>query len=202
MGFISYYTQKKDTIDTHWHCFTQIQFDWILSQLQNHYAHDAQFTLLDLGCGTGRLLEQIAHQFPQATLHGVDGTPAMIHKSRERLKGQVALIQANLDSFTPMHNYNVIISTTVMHHLNDIHHHLKIIRYYTVDNAFISEFAINTLPLILANQWWKAAQSSHKQAWSCHGFQKLLNENHFTIANKAVLKPDRFWRLQIYNLQT
>jgi len=199
-----YYSDKTSDIDDHWFSFTQIQFDWILNRLGAIYQSDDHFTVLDLGCGTGRLLSMIADQYPNAILHGVDGTPEMIHKSRERLKGQCALIQADLNNYIPTHQYDIIISATVLHHLDDPDTHLQ-----TIDNAlnkgghaFISEFAINTLPLQLANIWWKYSQPAHKRAWPSRAFQRLITKNGFIINDKTILKPDHFWRLQIYDLTT
>jgi len=202
--FADYYSDKTSDIDDHWFSFTQIQFEWILNRLGTVYTTDDHFTVLDLGCGTGRLLSMIANQYPNATLHGVDGTPEMIHKSRERLKGRCALIQADLNDYIPQHQYDVVISTTVLHHLDDPEIHLQTIQNALKNNghAFISEFAIDTLPLKLANLWWKYSQPAHKQAWSSRAFQKLITKNDFTINDKAILKPGNFWRLQIYDLES
>jgi ubiquinone/menaquinone biosynthesis C-methylase UbiE len=48
--------------------------------------------LLDIGCGTGRTLHQLAIAHPTLRLHGADLSPAYIKKARERL--------ANVDELT------------------------------------------------------------------------------------------------------
>lgn len=200
--FIQYYSKKTSDLDDRWFFFTKIQFEWILTRLRDHYKTDDNFTVLDLGCGTGRLLSMIADIYPNARLTGVDGTPKMIHKTRERLKGRCALIQADLNDYIPTNRYDVIISTTVIHHLDDPHHHLDMI-HNTLNNdghAFISEFAINTLPLKMASLWWKYSQLGHKQSWSSRNFQKMIKQTNFKVNKKSILKPDNFWRLQIYDL--
>jgi ubiquinone/menaquinone biosynthesis C-methylase UbiE len=45
----------------------------------------AQVKLLDIGCGTGRTLHQIARTHPTMRLHGVDLSPAYIKLARKRL---------------------------------------------------------------------------------------------------------------------
>jgi ubiquinone/menaquinone biosynthesis C-methylase UbiE len=45
----------------------------------------AQVRLLDVGCGTGRTLHQIARAHPTMRLHGVDLSPAYIKTARKRL---------------------------------------------------------------------------------------------------------------------
>jgi ubiquinone/menaquinone biosynthesis C-methylase UbiE len=41
--------------------------------------------LLDVGCGTGRTLHQLAHAHPHLRLHGADMSPAYIKQARKRL---------------------------------------------------------------------------------------------------------------------
>ncbi len=43
--------------------------------------------ILDLGCGTGRLLERAAGQWPEAALIGIDASPKMIAEARGKLSG-------------------------------------------------------------------------------------------------------------------
>jgi ubiquinone/menaquinone biosynthesis C-methylase UbiE len=45
----------------------------------------AQPRLLDVGCGTGRTLHQLARAFPRMRLHGTDLSPAYIKLARKRL---------------------------------------------------------------------------------------------------------------------
>ncbi len=47
--------------------------------------------LLDVGCGTGALLEKLAQNFPQATLVGVDPVPEMLAVARGRLSASTEL---------------------------------------------------------------------------------------------------------------
>lgn len=201
-NFLDYYSDKTSDIDDHWFLFTQIQFDWILAHLKSIHNADDKFTVIDMGCGTGRLLSMISYEFPNAILHGVDGTPEMIHKSRERLKGRCALIQADLNEYVPTRQYDIVISTTVLHHLDEPEAHIQTIQNILNNDghAFISEFALNTIPLKLANLWWTKTQPSHKQAWTSRALQKIIAKNGFTISTQAILKPDHFWRLQIYDL--
>jgi trans-aconitate methyltransferase len=200
--FSDYYKYRTSDIDGHWFSFTQIQFDWIIRKLKSYYTVNDYFTVLDLGCGTGRLLNSIADIFPNAVLCGVDGTPEMLKCARNRLKGRATLIQANLDNYHPSHGYDVIISTTVIHHLENPEGHLLSIKnnLNAHGHGFISEFASDTLRLRLACMWWKLTNVAHKQAWSSQSFKKLLKHNGLNIAGTAILKPDSFWRLQIYDI--
>jgi trans-aconitate 2-methyltransferase len=53
-------------------------------------------TVLDAGCGSGRLTRHLVERLPNGHVIGVDASPSMIEKAREQLGDQVELINANL----------------------------------------------------------------------------------------------------------
>jgi ubiquinone/menaquinone biosynthesis C-methylase UbiE len=58
-----------------------------------HLAMRPADRLIDVGCGTGVLLDQLARSFPQAQLAGVDPVPEMLSIARRRLPPAVDLRQ-------------------------------------------------------------------------------------------------------------
>jgi ubiquinone/menaquinone biosynthesis C-methylase UbiE len=60
-------------------------------------AHGANIRLLDVACGTGRTLHQIAQAHPELRLFGVDLSPAYVRLARKRLAdvGEVSLAVEN-----------------------------------------------------------------------------------------------------------
>lgn len=52
---------------------------------------------LDIGCGTGRLLQHLARQYPQAVLTGLDLAPNMLQLATERLGNRVRLVQGDAE---------------------------------------------------------------------------------------------------------
>jgi SAM-dependent methyltransferase len=51
-------------------------------------------SLLDIGCGTGALLDLLGHSCPGAHLAGIDPCPEMLRIARGRLSGTALLVQA------------------------------------------------------------------------------------------------------------
>lgn len=68
----------------------------LLGVLQEHPLQPYKL-LLDIGCGTGRLLELLAHELPQAQLTGLDLAPNMLQQARERLDNQTTLVQGDAE---------------------------------------------------------------------------------------------------------
>ncbi|HVH63073.1 MAG TPA: class I SAM-dependent methyltransferase, partial [Candidatus Dormibacteraeota bacterium] len=74
--------------------------------------------ILDVGCGTGRLLKATAEQFPNATLEGVDAAEGMVEQARstnssDRIKFQ----QATAERLPfPGAQFDLVFSTMTFHH--------------------------------------------------------------------------------------
>lgn len=84
--------------------------------------------LLDLGCGSGGLLVELAHALPTWDMLGVDAGPNMLELARQcitekDLDGRVSLIEAHLPSDLDLLSTHgpveVIVSNSLVHHLND-----------------------------------------------------------------------------------
>ncbi len=60
----------------------------------------ANFSMLEVGCGTGTILHEAARRYPNARLHGLDCSPAMLGKAQRKLRpfnAQVKLHQMAWD---------------------------------------------------------------------------------------------------------
>jgi len=82
--------------------------------------------VLDLGCGPGDITFRFARAYPACTIHGVDGSEAMLAEARQALSrspelaGRVLFMQGMLpDIELPLPQYDVVISNSLLHHLPD-----------------------------------------------------------------------------------
>ncbi len=81
--------------------------------------------VLDLGCGPGDVTCRFAQAYPESTLHGLDGSAAMIACGRARLAREPAAVQARVTLLEgvlpqtppPRAGYDVILSNSLLHHL-------------------------------------------------------------------------------------
>lgn len=75
--------------------------------------------VVDVGCGTGVLLADVARRWPHARRTGVDPAAAMIGIARDRLGG-VDLRIANAERLElPDHSADLVLSTTSFNHWSD-----------------------------------------------------------------------------------
>ena len=75
--------------------------------------------ILDVGCGTGRLLRAAAQRFPGARLEGIDAAEGMIEQARSQ--GGDARFQVGSAEHLPFEaaSFDLVFSTMTFHHWDD-----------------------------------------------------------------------------------
>jgi trans-aconitate 2-methyltransferase len=77
-------------------------------------------TVLDAGCGSGRVTERLAERLPEGRIIALDGSPAMIDAAKERLArfgSRVSFVTADLEKVLPIRDRSVdaVLSTATFH---------------------------------------------------------------------------------------
>lgn len=75
---------------------------------------------LDVGCGTGVLLERIALERPEEGSVGVDLSPGMLARARDRLGARAALVAGSALRL-PFRGatFDLVVSASALHHMPD-----------------------------------------------------------------------------------
>ncbi len=81
-------------------------------------------TVLDAGCGSGRVTERLLERLPGGRVIALDGSPAMLAAAHDRLArfaGRVTFVQADLARRLPLEQASVdaILSTATFHWVRD-----------------------------------------------------------------------------------
>jgi SAM-dependent methyltransferase len=84
--------------------------------------------VLDLGCGPGDIVLRLAKRHQGLTVHGLDGSEAMLHFAVERLSREPAL-QSRVQfvhgilpgAALPLAKYDAVVSNSLLHHLHEPH---------------------------------------------------------------------------------
>jgi ubiquinone/menaquinone biosynthesis C-methylase UbiE len=97
-----------------------------IALFQEHFPDITEGTVLDLGCGPGDITFRFARAHPRASVHGVDGSDAMLHYGRvalaedPKLARRVQFITGFLPGAAlPQDSYDAVISNSLLHHLHD-----------------------------------------------------------------------------------
>ena len=90
------YQQKENFFNlwaSYYDClFTTVFYQAIHRRLLEYVELQENAAVLDLGCGTGRLLNRLADQFPTVKGIGLDLSPSMLREARARNKHHKRLI--------------------------------------------------------------------------------------------------------------
>ncbi len=112
--------------------------------------------LLDLGCGPGDIMLRFARRFPALTLHGVDGSDAMLALAHEAtsdagLADRLQYLRGRIpDAALPRDCYDGVISNSLLHHLHDPAGLWHTIRRYAAPGAPILVMDLTRPPSVAA----------------------------------------------------
>lgn len=75
--------------------------------------------IVDIGCGTGRLLRRIRERWPYARLIGVDPAEGMVKKARQMMPDSTFIVSPAESIPLPDASVDLVFSTTSFHHWSD-----------------------------------------------------------------------------------
>lgn len=93
--------------------------------------------ILDLGCGDGRITEQLALLVPDGKVVGIDASIGMIKTAMQRASDNLSFIQLDINSLDYQNTFDVIFSNAALHWIKD-HKKLLANSYSTLrDNGIL-----------------------------------------------------------------
>lgn len=117
---VGHFDEWAESYDTHW------MQRWLVDPLQRQAIDAARryrpdpMAVLDVGCGTGRLLRRAREAFPGARLVGVDPAPGMIEVARRNAGGDIDFVSGDAESLdAPDESFDLVFTTLSFHHWED-----------------------------------------------------------------------------------
>lgn len=157
-------------------------------------------SLLDVGCGTGLLLDALERSVPGLKLSGVDPSPAMLGMARERLGEAVALKQgyAKRPPF-PDEAFDVVVSTNAFHYFRDpaeaLEGMVRVLR--PTGRLVITDWCDDYLACRLCDLWLRLFDRTHFQTYGEKQCRRLLER-----AGLSSIRIDRYKINWLWGLMT
>lgn len=204
----SYYQGRRArNYDRQWRTFTERTLTVVLPLLEKVVFPsqlDHRLRILDVGCGTGTLLKQIAKSFPDAELYGVDSSRNMLDQARQALSNldHVHLVeravgsreQANLP-FEP-ESFDLITCTNTLHYFTDPVATLQGLRRLLVPmgKLVIEDYTLRRFPLPWSAFEWaiKFYDPQHVRLYRACEAQVLFRQAGLRVLHAQTFEIDLF----------
>jgi trans-aconitate 2-methyltransferase len=94
------------------------QFEWGMEVLERLELRGDE-SVLDAGCGSGRVTAELSKRVPKGRVIAVDGSEAMVEKARERLGGNAEYVVSDLLELELPEPVDLVFSTATLHWIAD-----------------------------------------------------------------------------------
>lgn len=154
--------------------------------------------LLDVGCGTGALLQRLSAIHPVAQLSGVDPVPEMLAIARRRLSGAIELHEAWAEHLPfAAEQFDVVVSCNMFHYLgrpiDALHEMGRVLR--PGGQLVITDWCDDYLACRICGLYLRLFNRAHFKVYSERECAGLLNETGYTRVDIDRFKINWLWGL-------
>ncbi len=154
--------------------------------------------LLDVGCGTGRLLADLRAREPATDAAGVDASLAMLAVARTRLAEAARLVAAPAERLPfAAATFARVVSTSVLHHLADPAAALGEIRRVLRPGGLllVTDWCDDYLACRLCDRLLRRVSRAHRRVWGRDDCARLLHEAGFEAVEVERYRISWLWGL-------
>lgn len=188
------YAANAGDYDRRWKRYVRASVNKTLEEVQL----EPGSRLLDIGCGTGVLLEQLVLQQPKAQLYGGDLSNAMLSVARERLGPSAGLVQTAGESLPVAEaSIDVLVSSSAFHFVRDPGKALNEMRRVLRPGGrlVLTDWCRDFLTMRMLDGYLKAFDAAHYHTYGSQQLAQLLDAHGFGEVRISHYRIDWFWGL-------
>lgn len=166
----------------------------------DHVTSQRPVRILDVGCGTGLLLERLHHRFPDATLTGIDVTPGMLTVAAQRLGPRADLLLGDASAL-PLREgaFDVVVSSSVWHYLRAPD--LALAEWRRVlrpgGSLIVTDWSRDFVTMRALNRLLKVVNRAHWRTWNEQELRAALRRAGFTNIEVDRHRQGWFWGMMV-----
>jgi ubiquinone/menaquinone biosynthesis C-methylase UbiE len=152
--------------------------------------------ILDLGCGTGTLIEHLLHLAPEIEIVGLDPSAEMLSVARQKLPDSVELRVGSADSIPfPNESFDRVISTSAFHYFRSPAQALRETKRVLKPNGrlVITDWCDDYLTCRVLDVFLRLFDRAHFRTYGVSECQKILQAEGFAKVSIERYKIDWFW---------
>ena len=188
------YTAIAATYDRRWSAYLDASLSVTLQVVSDLPAT----RVLDIACGTGLLLKNLAERDDHPALIGIDRVPAMLDAAKENIGHAATLLEGEAENL-PFDNagFDLITSTNALHYFPDAIAALQEMRRVISPggNLVITDWCRDYFWMKLLDRILPWTQHAHVHTYSTTELEQKLSENGFKVVSRTRKKINWFWGL-------
>jgi ubiquinone/menaquinone biosynthesis C-methylase UbiE len=155
-------------------------------------------SVLDVGCGTGALLHQLADSYPRAHPAGIDPSSEMLALARHRLPPGIELKEGWAESIPfPDGAFDMVVSCNVLHYIREpvvaLRDMLRVLR--PKGNLLITDWSDDYLACRICDWYLRLFNAAHFRTYRARELTELLHTAGATDIRTECYKITRLWGL-------
>lgn len=151
-------------------------------KLLNYFVPSSgEFSILEIGTGSGYFLTTLENTFPKATIYGLEYDPRLVSLSTEKIKEAVVL-QGNAENFDLEYkNFDFIVSFQVIEHLYQPDKMIESVKKHLSDEGIfiLTTPNLGSLASLVLKDKWHGFRDDHVSLKDSMGWKLFLEENGF-----------------------
>jgi ubiquinone/menaquinone biosynthesis C-methylase UbiE len=154
--------------------------------------------VLDVGCGTGALLERLGRAYPDARLSGLEPVPEMLAAARRRLPASVTLEEGWAEHLPfDAGRFDVVVSSSAFHYVHDPEAALREMRRVLRPGGrlVITDWCDDYLACRLCSIYLRLFGKAHFRAYTQRECDELVRRSGFVDVLVERYKIDWLWGL-------
>lgn len=152
--------------------------------------------ILDLGCGTGTLIQHLLHLAPEMEIVGLDPSAEMLNIARQKLSKSVELRIGSADSIPfPNETFDLIISTNAFHYFRNPSQAIQEAKRVLKPNGHlvITDWCDDYLTCRICDVFLRLFNRAHFRTYGVSECQKMLQNEGLTKVSIEKYKIDWLW---------